>query len=87
VVFGCAGSGKPTLIFLDYPKRVVMWRVLRRTLLIELRRRPIGAHRPSGLGAWRDSQHPLRWAWKSHRSRRHEGLALITRPAGGSIEV
>ncbi|TDU89571.1 hypothetical protein EV138_3143 [Kribbella voronezhensis] len=69
-----------TLIFLDYPKRVVMWRVLRRTLLIELRRRPIGGHRPSGLAAWRDSQHPLRWAWKSHGARHHEGLAMISRP-------
>lgn len=68
-----------TVIFLDYPKPLVMWRVLRRTVLIELSRRPVGAHRPQGVGVWRDSKHPLRWAWSSHHDRRQEGLALISR--------
>ena len=68
-----------TIIFLDYPKPVVMWRVLRRTLAIELLRRPSGAHRPQGPAAWRDSEHPVRWAWTSHRDRHQEGLALTGR--------
>lgn len=76
LIYGAAD----TVIFLDYPKPLVMWRVLRRTLLIELSRRPIGAHHPSGLSIWRDAEHPLRWAWTSHRSRRQEGLALTARP-------
>jgi hypothetical protein len=76
-----------TVIFLDYPKLLVMWRVLRRTLVIELFRRPVGAHRPSGLGVWRDSEHPLRWAWASHQARRQEGLALIARPDLADAEV
>lgn len=69
-----------TVIFLDYPKLLVMWRVLRRTLRVELFRRSDGAHRPSGLDVWRADEHPLRWAWTSHQARRREGLALITRP-------
>ena len=47
-----------TVIFLDYAKHVVMWRVLRRTLGIELLRRPARAHRPQGPAAWRECQHP-----------------------------
>jgi hypothetical protein len=47
-----------TVIFLDYAKHVVMWRVLRRTLGIELLRRPARARRPQGPAAWRECQHP-----------------------------
>jgi hypothetical protein len=43
-----------TVVFLDYPKALVLWRVLRRTAGIEVLRRPAGAHRPQGLSAWRD---------------------------------
>lgn len=76
-----------TVIVLDYPKPVVMWRVLRRTVWIELFRRPAGAHRPQALAAWRDGEHPVRWAWSSHADRHREGLALMTRPdlAGAQI--
>jgi hypothetical protein len=59
-------SAADTVIFLDYPKRVVMWRVLRRTLGIELFRRPAGAHKPQSFAAWRYAGHPVRWAWTSH---------------------
>lgn len=65
-----------TVIFLDYPKPLV----LRRTLRIELSRRPAGAHRPQGLAAWRDRGQPVRWAWTSHRDRHREGLDLMARP-------
>lgn len=68
-----------TVVVLDYPKMVVMRRVLRRTLVIELLRRPSGAHRPQGLAALRDREHPIRWAWSSHADRHQEGLALMTR--------
>ena len=76
-----------TVIFLDYPRPVVMCRVLRRTLTIELLRRPSGAHRPQGLAAWRDSEHAVRWAWTSHHDRHQEGLALTEREdlAGSAI--
>lgn len=76
LVYGAAD----TVIFLDYPKLVVMCRVLRRTLMIELTGRPSGAHRRQGLVAWRDPEHSVRWAWISHRDRHLEGLALTARP-------
>lgn len=82
VVYGAADL----IIFLDYPKSVVMARVLRRTLAIELSRRGAGAHQAQGRAAWRDKGHPIRWAWKSHRDRHEEGLRLITRPDLADVE-
>ena len=69
-----------TVIFLDYPKPLVMWRVLRRTMRIELFRRPAGTHRRQGPAAWRDPGHPVWWAWISQGDRHREGLALMARP-------
>lgn len=69
-----------TVVFLDYPKALVLCRVLRRTARVEILRRPVGAHRPQGLSALRDREHPLRWAWSSHADRHREGLALMARP-------
>jgi len=76
-----------TVLVLDYAKPVVMGRVLRRTLAVELLRRPVGGHQPQGLAAWRDSEHAVRWAWTSHRDRHREGLALADRAdlAGADI--
>jgi hypothetical protein len=68
-----------TVVFLDYPKALVLWRVLRRTARVEVLRRRVGAHRPQGLPALRDPEHPLRWAWTSHADRHREGLALMAR--------
>jgi len=75
-----------TVVFLDYPKPLVVWRALRRTVRIELTRRPAGAHEPGGSAIWRDPQHPLRWAWTSHQARRQEGRTLRTRPDLPNIE-
>jgi hypothetical protein len=74
-----------TVLFLDYPKALVLWRVLRRTASIELLRRHAGAHRPQGLAALCDPEHPLRWAWTSHADRHREGLALMARPGPAEI--
>jgi hypothetical protein len=69
-----------TIVFLDYPKALVLWRVLRRTARVEVLRRPAGAHRPQGVSALRDPEHPIRWTWTSHADRHREGLALMARP-------
>jgi hypothetical protein len=76
-----------TVIFLDYPKALVLWRVLRRTAGIEVLRRPAGTHRPQGLSALRDREHPLRWAWTSHADRHREGSALMARPCLAQAQI
>lgn len=37
-----------TVVLLDYPKALVLWRVLRRTASMEMLGRQAGAHRPQG---------------------------------------
>jgi hypothetical protein len=80
-------SAADTVVFLDYPRALVMWRVLRRTASVELFRRPAGAHRPAGLSALRDREHPIRWAWTSHAARHREGLALMARPGLAHTQI
>ncbi|WP_145804725.1 hypothetical protein [Kribbella amoyensis] len=76
-----------TVLVLDYPKHLVMWRVLKRTLAVELLRRPSGAHHPNPAALWRDETHPLRWAWTSHQARHQEAQALTTRTDLPTTEV
>ncbi len=76
-----------TVVFLDYPKVLVLWRVLRRTARVEVLRRPVGAHRPQGLSALRDPEHPIRWAWTSHADRHREGLELMARPGLAQTQI
>jgi hypothetical protein len=64
-----------------------MWRVVWRTAGVELFRRPAGAHRPKGLSALRDREHPVRWAWTSHADRHREGLALMARPGLAHTQI
>lgn len=78
IVFGAAD----TVVFFDFPKSLVLRRVLRRTVVVELTGRPFGSHRPQGLRGLRDPGHPLRWAWTSHRARHVEGAALAARLDG-----
>jgi hypothetical protein len=80
-------SAADTVVFLDYCRALVMWRVLRRTAAVELRRRPAGAHRPLGVAAVRDREHPIRWAWSSHAERHEEGLTLTARPGLAHLRV
>ena len=80
-------SAADTVVFLDYPKALVLWRVLRRTARVEVLRRQAGAHRPQGLPALRDPEHPLRWAWASHADRHREGLALMARPGLAQTQI
>ena len=45
-------SAADTVVFLDYPKVLVLWRVLWRTAKVDVLGRPAGAHRPGGRRAW-----------------------------------
>lgn len=61
-----------TVIWLDYPKRVIMPRVLRRSLRRTVsRERIFGGNRETWRG-WLSREHPAWWAWSQHAPRRAE---------------
>lgn len=61
-----------TVIWLDYPKRVIMPRVLRRSLRRTITREILfGGNRETWTG-WLSREHPVWWAWSQHGARRLE---------------
>ncbi|MET7700471.1 adenylate kinase [Streptomyces sp. NPDC005485] len=61
-----------TVIWLDYAKRVVMPRVLRRSVRRTVTREVIfGGNRETWRG-WLSREHPVRWSWSQHAGRRRE---------------
>ncbi|MDN3021430.1 adenylate kinase [Streptomyces sp. S.PB5] len=61
-----------TVVWLDYPRRVIMPRVLRRSVRRTVTREVIfGGNRETWAG-WLSREHPVWWAWSQHGIRRHE---------------
>jgi adenylate kinase family enzyme len=61
-----------TVVWLDYPRRVVMPRVLRRSLRRTLTREVLfGGNRETWAG-WMSREHPAWWSWSQHARRRRE---------------
>lgn len=61
-----------TVLWLDYGKRVVMPRVLRRSLWRTVTRESLfGGNRETWAG-WLSKEHPAWWAWSQHAGRRQE---------------
>ncbi|MFE9117462.1 adenylate kinase [Streptomyces sp. NPDC007172] len=70
-----------TVLWLDYPRRVVMLRVLRRSLRRTVRRERIFNGNRETLTEWFRPDHPARWAWSQYAPRRATLTALTTDPA------
>jgi hypothetical protein len=70
-----------TVVALDYPRPVVMRRVLARSLRLWLTRRPDGAHGSSDPPwRWWAPTHPVGWAASTHAARHAEIAVLFARP-------
>lgn len=61
-----------TVIWLDYPKRAVMPRVLRRSLRRTVTREVLFGGNRETWRDWLSREHPARWAWCQHGPRRRE---------------
>lgn len=59
-------------VWLDYARAVVMARVVRRSLARAIGGREVwpGTGNVERFGMWLDPEHPIRWAWSSHKGRR-----------------
>lgn len=61
-----------TVLWLDYTRRVIMPRVLRRSLRRTVTRESLfGGNRETWAG-WLSREHPAWWAWSQHAGRRRE---------------
>jgi hypothetical protein len=70
-----------TVVALDYPRRVVLRRVLSRSVRLWLTRRGDGAHiSPVPPWRWWAPDHPVGWAAATHAARHAEIAELFARP-------
>ncbi|MCS0605215.1 adenylate kinase [Streptomyces sp. LP11] len=83
LLWGRAG----TVVWLDYPKRVIMPRVLRRSVRRTVTREDLfGGNRETWRG-WLSREHPAWWAWSQHGSRRREIERRVRDPRFAPLDV
>lgn len=75
------------LVWLDYPKAVVMARVIRRSVRRTVRREVIWGGNREGLREWRDPGHPVRWAWRSWQRNRSLTVNRLAEPASSHLVI
>ncbi|MER6944970.1 hypothetical protein ABT294_13185 [Nonomuraea sp. NPDC000554] len=68
-----------TVVWLDLPRRTVMWRVVRRSFARALTRRELWNGNRESWRDWLAPDHPIRWAWSQHGRRRRETAARAVR--------
>jgi adenylate kinase family enzyme len=77
------------LVWLDYGRRVVMSRVVRRSLLRAIDRRELwpGTGNRERWSDWLRPTHPIRWAWSTWRQRRIDTAARLSQPQYAHLVV
>lgn len=68
-----------TVIALDYSRRIVLFRVMRRAVSLA-RGKEHGAHRQEGIRSWGRNDHAVKVAWAKYGDRKREIHALAARP-------
>lgn len=76
------------LIWLDYSRWVIMPRVIRRSFVRAVDGRELwtGTGNREDFRRWLDKEHPIRWAWDTHRRRRAQYETLFADPRLAAIE-
>ncbi|WP_375487469.1 adenylate kinase [uncultured Jatrophihabitans sp.] len=75
-----------TVIWLDYPLRVVAPRIVRRSLSRSWRRTPVFGGNIETWRSWLTADHPVWWALRQHGARRR-AIADLVRRAGPGLHV
>lgn len=70
------------LVWLDYPRSLVMARVIRRSFTRAWGREELwpGTGNREDFARWLDREHPIRWAWDTYARRKRQYEALFTNP-------
>lgn len=76
------------LVWLDYPKPIVMGRVIRRSLVRAVTKQELwpGTGNKELFSRWLDREHPIRWAWDTYGRRKRDYAALMDDPAVAHLE-
>jgi adenylate kinase family enzyme len=76
------------LVWLDYPRRVIMPRVIRRSFLRAWDGEELwpGTGNREDFRRWLDKDHPIRWAWDTFERRRKQYETLFAEPRLAAIE-
>jgi adenylate kinase family enzyme len=76
------------LVWLDYPRALVMARVLRRSFARAWRGDELwpGTGNRETFARWLDREHPIRWAWDTYAERKVRYGAMMTDPALAHLE-
>ncbi|WP_141363272.1 adenylate kinase [Streptomyces sp. 6-11-2] len=76
-----------TVIWLDYPKRVIMPRVLRRSFRRTVTREVLFGGNRETWRDWLSREHPAWWAWSQHGPRRREIERRVRDPRFASLDT
>jgi adenylate kinase family enzyme len=76
------------LVWLDYPRPLVMARVLKRSLVRAWTQDELwpGTGNREQFSRWLDAEHPIRWAWDTYADRKARYGAMMADPALAHIE-
>jgi adenylate kinase family enzyme len=75
------------LVWLDYPRGIIMARVIRRSLSRVIRRTRLWSGNTESWSHLLRPSHPIRWAWTTWRRRRADIEALIQREEHAGLTV
>ncbi|MGH8984069.1 MAG: adenylate kinase [Acidimicrobiia bacterium] len=76
-----------TLVWLDYSRRLVRGRVVRRSVVRVVTGRELWNGNRSDWRRWGDPEHSIRWAWRTHAANRVTYEVLVALPEWSHLDV
>jgi len=75
------------VVWLDYPRSLIMRRVIRRSAVRAVTRRELWNGNRERITSWLDAEHPIRWSWSTFHGRRAEYEARFTSAEHAHLQV
>jgi|HubBroStandDraft_1064217.scaffolds.fasta_scaffold83180_1 adenylate kinase family enzyme len=81
-------SRADAVVWLDLPRWLIEWQVVRRSFVRWVRRTELwNGNREPSLLRWLDPEHPVRWAWMKHGEYRLQYAARFADPEWGHLSL